>query len=223
MVRKLLLSPAATCRICSLFDALRQPRICSSPAGKPLRLFVMQWAAFMISVYSNGLNKTAFWRMLIHSIQIVLHLECTYGRCVLHEFCVQGDKAIRALLSNLEHVLSALQEYFNQNTGDSNTKANGFIATVSEGGSILLCLKMVVCNDIAIEVLNTAVQSKKASILSIFLAMQLTCTSLQSMRSDVEFNLFFAETEKLCTESNSSHPQLPRQPAKATVQILWRR
>src|SRR6218665_664426 len=119
-------------------------------------------------------------------------------------------------------VLSALQQYSDQSTGESSSKANGFIASLSDGNT-LICLQLAVHVISPLEVLNAAVQSRKASLSDILLAMQMTCSNLQSMRTDVEFNKLFGETQKMCSDLNISKPQLPCTPAKATVKIPWRR
>src|SRR6218665_1641995 len=106
-------------------------------------------------------------------------------------------KGIRALLKNLDSVLSALQQYCDQSTGESSSKANGFIASLSDGSTpTLICLQLAVHVISPLEVLNAAVQSTKASHSDILLAMQMTCSNLQSMRTNVEFKKLFGETQK---------------------------
>src|SRR6218665_676386 len=88
--------------------------------------------------------------------------------------------------------------------------AYGFIAAMSDG-STLICFQLSVHVISPLEVLNGAVQSRKASLSDILLAMQMTCSNLQSMRTNVEFNKLFSETQKMCSDLNISKPQLPRQ------------
>src|SRR6218665_158452 len=76
----------------------------------------------------------------------------------------------------------------------------------------------------AIGGLNCAVQLKKASLLHIPLVKQITCSNLQNMRSDVNFNKLFGETEKVCSELNVSKPQLPCQQRPASrYSGFWRK
>src|SRR6218665_365814 len=73
----------------------------------------------------------------------------------------------------------------------------------------------------AIGGLNCAVQLKKASLLHIPLVKQMTCSNLQNMRSDVNFNKLFGETEKVCSELNVSKPHQQRPASRYSG--FWRR
>src|SRR6218665_1705987 len=126
-------------------------------------------------------------------------------------------KGIRTPLINLDSVLSALQQYSDQSKGESSSKENGFIASLSDG-STLICLQLVVHVILPLEIINAAIQSRKASISDILLAMQMTCSNLQSMRTDVEFNKICENTENVL---RFEHIQATvSMPAKTTVKIL---
>jgi len=54
-------------------------------------------------------------------------------------------KGIRAQLTNLKSVLSALKQYVDLRTVESSSKANGFIASLSDDDRTLMiiCLQLV--------------------------------------------------------------------------------
>ena len=114
------------------------------------------------------------------------------------------------ILSNLECILDALQEYADSAPADSAAKAQGFAKFIGHG-NFLVSLKCAVAVLNHLENLNRAVQSSSKSVASIVTAMKMTVGALNDLRDEDRFQALFEEAVMLCRESDVPFPELPRQ------------
>lgn len=126
--------------------------------------------------------------------------------------------AVRAVLSDMERILDALQDYADESNGESAARARGLITSLGNG-NVIIGLKIALQILSHLENLNRAVQCRQSSVSGMVTAMKLTSDSLQEMRKDEVFQSLFKETQELCAKLDVPTPAVPRQrrpPARYT-------
>lgn len=118
--------------------------------------------------------------------------------------------ALKTVIHHLEQILNALQQYYEESTGEPAVKAHALMLMIGSGKFIIgvkIALKVIEY----MEALNTAVQSRQSSVSGMIQAMKIVSDEIQKLRTESMFHEIFQETNNMCHTLDLPMPELPRQ------------
>jgi hypothetical protein len=118
--------------------------------------------------------------------------------------------ALKAVVDNVDAIISALEEYAKGSSGEPASKACGFVTRLSDGNfivSVQIALHVLT----VLENLNAAVQCRSSNLSGMIEAMKMSSSCMQSMRSEADFTKLFQDSCKICDDFDLTPPHLPRQ------------
>jgi Domain of unknown function (DUF4371) len=118
-------------------------------------------------------------------------------------------KSIQSLLDNYEALCSALEEAASRSTDDSSAKASGFLKRLETFETYFGLRASLAVLEHA-EGCNTFLQSTNISVADAKQSAMKTADVIESMRSESQFGLLYAECEKKAVDLDLAPAVLPR-------------